>query len=90
MPKSYGASPAQGNYVFGVYNAARGADLPAALDLANTYGKYFSKYEFTDDNPADQTYRSIPAKNVQNITKGVQRLQKREAAAPFPRCPCGA
>jgi hypothetical protein len=68
--QSYGASPAQGNCVFGVYNAARGADLPAALDLANTYGKYFSKYEFTDDNPADQTYRSIPAKNVQNITRG--------------------
>ena len=34
--QSYGASPAYGNYVFGVYNAARGAALPDALDLANT------------------------------------------------------
>jgi len=68
--QSYGASPAYGNYVFGVYNAARGAALPEALDLANTYGKYFSKYKFTDDNPADQIYGSIPARNVQNITRG--------------------
>jgi hypothetical protein len=68
--QSYGASPAYGNYVFGVYNAARGAGLPDTLDLANTYGKYFSKYKFTDDNPADQIYRSIPATNVQNITRG--------------------
>lgn len=68
--QSYGASPAYGNYVFGVYNAARGAGLPDTLDLANTYGKYFSRYKFTADNPADQIYSSIPAQNVQNITKG--------------------
>jgi len=74
--QSYGASPDYGNYVFGVYNAARGAGLPNALDLANTYGKYFSKYKFTDDNPADQTYSSIPARNVQNITRGYNDYHK--------------
>ncbi|HKY18567.1 MAG TPA: hypothetical protein VJL82_06510 [Rhizomicrobium sp.] len=68
--QSYGESPAYGNYTFGVYNAARGASLSDALDLANTYGKYFSKYKFTDDNSADQTYSSIPAKNVESITRG--------------------
>ena len=66
--QSYGASPAYGNYVFGVYNAARGAGLPDTLDLANTYGKYFSKYG--PDKKMDQTYSSIPAENVQNITRG--------------------
>jgi hypothetical protein len=67
--QSYGASPDYGNYVFGVYNAARGAGLPDALDLANTYGKYFSHYDpkkFT----MDQAYTSIPVQNVQNITRG--------------------
>ena len=74
MPKSYGASPAQGNYVFGVYNAARGAGLPDALDLANTYGKHFSHYD-PKNIKMDKTYPSIPADNVQNITRGYNDYQ---------------
>jgi len=65
--QSYGASPAYGNYAFGVYNAARGAGLSDTLDLANTYGKYFSHYP---GKSMDQTYTSIPPENVQNITRG--------------------
>jgi len=64
----YGGSPAYANYAYGVYNAARGADLGDVLDLANLYGKLFSKYP--KDKAMDQTYKSIPADNVRNITKG--------------------
>lgn len=63
----YGGSTPYANYAFGIYNAARGAELGDVLDLANLYGKLFSKYK---DKPMDETYESIPAENVQNITKG--------------------
>lgn len=66
--QSYGASNNYGNYVFGVYNAARGAELSDALDLANIYGKHFSKYG--PDRKMDQNYGSIPVENVENITRG--------------------
>jgi len=67
----YGGSPPYANYVYGVYNAARGADLGDVLDLANLYGKLFSRYRMDDpDHPMDQIYQSIPAANVQNISKG--------------------
>jgi hypothetical protein len=46
------------NYVFGVYNAARGADLGDVLDQANLYGKLFSTYK---NQPMDSSYRAIPA-----------------------------
>jgi hypothetical protein len=72
--QSYGASPAYGNYVFGVYNAARGAGLSDALDLANTYGKYFSHYD-PNNAKMDRTYTSIPVENVQNITRGYNDYQ---------------
>lgn len=64
----YGGSTPYANYAFGVYNAARGADLGDMLDLANTYGKLFSRYK--DRDKLDKTYTSIPAENVQNITRG--------------------
>jgi hypothetical protein len=65
----YGGSTPYANYAYGVYNAARGADLGDVLDLANLYGKLFSKYDFQKIK-ADETYRAIPADNVRNITKG--------------------
>lgn len=67
--QSYGASTPYGNYVFGVYNAASGTSLPLTLDLANVYGKYRSTYN-PKETPMDKTYESIPAENVQNITRG--------------------
>lgn len=65
--QAYGASPAYGNYTFGVYNAAAGISLPEALDMANTYGKFRSEYHRPDIDPK---YTSIPGENVQNITSG--------------------
>lgn len=65
----YGATPPYANYVFGVYNAASGTDLPLTLDLANVYGKYRATYN-RDKTKMDEIYGSIPAENVQNITKG--------------------
>jgi hypothetical protein len=67
----YGASHEYGNYAFGIYNAATGAPLPEVLDWANSYGKYFSKY----NRPLDETYTSIPTDNVQNIIKGYNDYQ---------------
>jgi len=63
----YGGSTPYANYAFGVYNAGRGAELGDVLDLANLYGKLFSNY---DPKKLDKTYKSIPAENVQNITRG--------------------
>jgi hypothetical protein len=63
---------AYGNYTFGVYNAARGATLPEALDLANLYGRLRSHY----DPPFDPVYKSIPTDNVQNITRGYNDYKK--------------
>ncbi|HEY2009517.1 MAG TPA: hypothetical protein VGH23_11040 [Rhizomicrobium sp.] len=71
--QAHGGSTSDGNYDFGVYNAAAGIPLSGALDLANTYGKYFSKYP--PDWKMDQTYTSIPPQNVQNITKGYNDYQ---------------
>lgn len=65
----YGGSTPYANYAYGVYNAARGADLGDVLDLANLYGKLFSKYDFQKVKP-DEIYQAIPAENVRNITKG--------------------
>jgi hypothetical protein len=79
----YGGSTPYANYGYGVYNAARGADLGDVLDLANLYGKLFSKYKFSKENPADQTYGSIPASNVQNITRGYHDYKNR-TLAPQP------
>ena len=75
----YGASPPYGNYAFGVYTAAAGIPLSGTLDLANTYGKYFSKYP-TDPKapgykPMDENYQHIPAENVDNITTGYNDYQ---------------
>ena len=65
----YGGSTPYANYAFGVHNAGRGADLGDLPDLANLYGKMFSKYD-PQKTKFDQTYTSIPAENVQNITSG--------------------
>ena len=64
----YGGSRAYGNYAFGDYNAVAGMSLPETLDMANTYGKHASSYPKSQD--MDKVYTSIPADNVQNITKG--------------------
>jgi hypothetical protein len=72
--QAHGGSRADGNYDFGVYNAAAGIPLSGTLDLANTYGKYFSTYDPTQIT-MDQTYTHIPADNVQNITKGYHDYQ---------------
>lgn len=64
----YKGSTAYGNYAFDVYNAAAGMPLPETLDRANTYGRLRSHYG--DKVVMDDNYKSIPAENVQNITKG--------------------
>lgn len=66
----YGAKAPYANYVYGVYNAARGEELGDMLDLANLYGKLFSNYPKKTE--FDKTYTSIPAGNVQNITRGYE------------------
>lgn len=72
--QAHGGSTADGNYDFGVYNAAAGIPLSGTLDLANTYGKYFSKYD-PNKVTMDQNYTHIPADNVQNITRGYNDYQ---------------
>jgi len=64
----YGASSDYGNYTFGVYNAASGASLPYALDLANIHGKYFSDYG-GKNRTMDKVYSSIPVENVESIKR---------------------
>ena len=66
--QAHGGLPADGNYDFGVYNAAAGIPLSTTLDLANTYAKNFSKYP--SGTKMDPTYKFTPAVNVQNIAQG--------------------
>jgi hypothetical protein len=77
--QAHGGVQADGNYDFGVYNAAAGIPLSTTLDLADTYGKYFSKYPADPNDPRyktpDKNYPNIPAVNVQNIAKGYNDYQ---------------
>ncbi len=66
-----GASPAYGNYVYGVYMSASGFPLSVALWGANWYagggvGDGKAKYSGT----MDPNYPNIPPANVANITNG--------------------
>ncbi len=64
----YGGSPAYANYAYGVYAAAAGLPLSVAFAGANAYASVFSSYERKP--PYDENYKSTPAENIQNITKG--------------------
>jgi hypothetical protein len=68
--------------LFGVYNAAAGRNLSDTLDLANTYGKYFSHYAPDSKRPMDQTYKAIPADNVANIKSGYNDYTVRGLCQP--------
>ena len=67
----FGASPAYGNYVYGVYFRAAGFPLGLTLWGANWYagggvGDGKAKYS----GPLDPNYPNIPPANVANITNG--------------------
>lgn len=59
---------AYGNYAFGVYMAAAGVPLSAALSGGNAYA-FFSGAQYPG-RQMDSNYPSLPAANVANITNG--------------------
>jgi hypothetical protein len=67
----FGASPAYGNYVYGVYLRAAAFPLSVALWGANWYaggGAGDGKAQYS--GPLDPIYPNIPPANVANITNG--------------------
>ena len=67
--QAYGASPAYGRYVFGVYMAGHGYSLSTTLYWANEYGYWRSHYG-PNTPMGGPKYPSIPAAEVTEITKG--------------------
>ena len=63
-----GASPAYGNYVFGVYMRAAGFPLSMTLDAGDWYAKL--SHANYGAQALDSTYTHIPSANVTNITDG--------------------
>jgi len=81
--QAYGASPAYGNYVFGVYMSAAGYSLSTTLSAANAYGALFSTYHPTSTNPMDPTYTHIPAANVANVSNGFNAERTATLCDPY-------
>ena len=70
-PQPKGASPAYGNYVYGVYLRAAGFPLSLALWGANWYaGGGAGDGEAQYSGSPDLNYPNIPPANVANITNG--------------------
>ena len=72
----FGASPAYGNYVYGVYLRTAGLPLSVALAGANWYaggGAGDGKAQYS--GPLDPNYPNIPPANVANITNGYNAVR---------------
>jgi hypothetical protein len=82
-----GASPAYGNYVYGVFMAASGMPLTVALSGAALYGMTAS-YQ---NQPMAPPYGVLPTANVENIINGynAQKNGSLCTTAPTPKPPGG-
>jgi len=78
--QAYGASPAYGRYVFGVYMAAHGYSLSTTLNYADDYASWFSHYPST--TPMSPKYPGTPAAEVTEITKGFNDEKKGSFGLP--------